>query len=67
MGPFLDEAGREVRERYTPDQLELVTDYLAFTRDIQHRHVERLREMPAPRPARTGGRQSQGPRARGAA
>ncbi|MFJ6899871.1 MarR family winged helix-turn-helix transcriptional regulator [Streptomyces hokutonensis] len=66
MGPFLDEAGRAVRERYTPDQLELFIDYLTFARDLQHRHVERLRELPAPRPPRTGGRQSQGPRGGGA-
>jgi DNA-binding MarR family transcriptional regulator len=62
IGPFLENAGRQVLDRYTPDQLELVTDYLTFTRDIQQHHVEQLRKRPAPRPTRTGGRQAQGPR-----
>jgi hypothetical protein len=51
-----------VRARYTADQLELVIDYLTFTRDIQQEHVERLRKTPASHPTRTGGRQSPGPR-----
>ncbi|MGH1554721.1 hypothetical protein ACRAWF_30730 [Streptomyces sp. L7] len=40
-------------------------DYLTFARDLQHRHVERLGGC-RPRPPRTGGRQSQGPRGGGA-
>lgn len=62
IGPFIEDAGRQVSDRYTPEQLELVTDYLTFSRDIQQQHVERLREMPAPGPTRTGGRQATGPR-----
>ncbi|WP_234478496.1 MarR family winged helix-turn-helix transcriptional regulator [Streptomyces sp. MBT65] len=62
IGPFIEDAGRQVRDRYTPEQLELVADYLTFTRDIQQGHVERLREVPASRATRTGGRQSPGPR-----
>ena len=62
LGPFLDDAGGRVRARYTADQLELVIDYLTFTRDVQQEHVERLRKTPASHPARTGGRQSPGPR-----
>lgn len=62
IGPFLDDAGRKVFDRYTPDQLELVIDYLTFSRDVQQQHVERLRDTPASHPARTGGRQSPGPR-----
>ncbi|MFJ9244677.1 MarR family winged helix-turn-helix transcriptional regulator [Streptomyces sp. NPDC101776] len=62
IGPFVEDAGRRVRGRYTPDQLELVIDYLTFTREIQQGHVERLREMPASRATRTGGRQAPGPR-----
>ncbi|MEV0480171.1 MarR family transcriptional regulator [Streptomyces sp. NPDC050508] len=62
IGPFLDDAGRKVFDRYTPDQLELVVDYLTFSRDVQQQHVERLRKTPAPGPTRTGGRQSRGPR-----
>ncbi|MFD4559599.1 MarR family winged helix-turn-helix transcriptional regulator [Streptomyces sp. NPDC058469] len=52
IGPFLEDSGQRVRERYTPDQLELVIEYLTFTRDIQQRHVERLRKTPALTPPR---------------
>ncbi|MEV6501443.1 MarR family winged helix-turn-helix transcriptional regulator [Streptomyces prunicolor] len=62
IGPFLEDAGREVFDRYTPEQLELVIDYLTFSRDIQQQHVERLRKAPAAGPTRTGGRQVRGPR-----
>ncbi|WP_043673646.1 MarR family winged helix-turn-helix transcriptional regulator [Streptomyces xylophagus] len=62
IGPFIEDAGRQVRDRYTPEQLELVADYLGFSRDIQQQHVERLRKLPAPRPTRTGGRQATGSR-----
>ncbi|WP_424217286.1 MarR family winged helix-turn-helix transcriptional regulator (plasmid) [Streptomyces sp. BI20] len=62
IGPFIAEAHREVAGRYSPEQLELITDYLTFTREVQLRHVERLREMPAPGPGRSGGRQARGPR-----
>jgi len=62
IGPFLDDAGRKVFDRYTPEQLELVIDYLTFSRDIQQQHVERLRKAPAAGPTRTGGRQVRGPR-----
>lgn len=62
IGPFLDDAGRKVFGRYTPEQLELVIDYLTFSRDVQQQHVERLRETPATGPTRTGGRQVRGPR-----
>jgi DNA-binding MarR family transcriptional regulator len=62
IGPFLADAGQQASDRYTPEQLELVADYLAFSRDIQQQHVERLRELPAPRPTRTGGHQATGPR-----
>ena len=62
IGPFLDDAGRKVFGRYTAEQLELVIDYLTFSRDVQQQHVERLRKEPAPGPTRTGGRQVQGPR-----
>ncbi|WP_405485653.1 MarR family winged helix-turn-helix transcriptional regulator [Nocardia sp. NBC_00511] len=48
MTPFLDEAGRRVLDRYTPEQLELIVDFLTFNRDIQDQHVQRLRELPTP-------------------
>ncbi|MFE4632214.1 MarR family winged helix-turn-helix transcriptional regulator [Streptomyces sp. NPDC056773] len=62
IGPFVDDAGQLITARYTPEQLELVTDFLVFTRGIQQKHVERLRKMPASRPGRSGGRQAPGPR-----
>ncbi|WP_405015834.1 MarR family transcriptional regulator [Kitasatospora sp. NBC_00070] len=62
IGPFVDDATRQVGDRYTPEQLELVTDFLTFTRDIQQQHVEKLRGTPAAGPSRTGGRQAPGPR-----
>lgn len=67
MGPFLADAIEQVNDRYTSDQLKLVTDFLTFSRDIQQRHIDRLRELPAPRPTRTGGKQSPGPRGTGRA
>ncbi|WP_371619089.1 MarR family winged helix-turn-helix transcriptional regulator [Streptomyces sp. NBC_00454] len=67
IGPFLGDAGQQVATRYDAGQLELVADFLTFTQEIQQRHVDRLRTMESPRPGRTGGRQSPGPRAGGAA
>jgi DNA-binding MarR family transcriptional regulator len=61
MGPFLDEAFR-LLDRYTPDQLELVTDFLAASHRLQEFHVQRLRELPAPRTRRAvGGRRAPSP------
>lgn len=62
MTPFLDDAIRQVNDRYTADQLELVTDFLTFSQEIQQQHILRLRELPSPRPGRTGGKQAPGPR-----
>ncbi|WP_405497186.1 MarR family winged helix-turn-helix transcriptional regulator [Streptomyces sp. NBC_00096] len=63
LAPFLDDAGRQVRTRYSAEQLELVADFLTFSQEIQQRHVHRLRELPSPHPGRTGGKQTPGPRA----
>ncbi|WP_328296600.1 MarR family transcriptional regulator [Streptomyces sp. NBC_00435] len=60
--PFLGEATRQVHARYSAEQLELVADFLSVNQEIQQRHVHRLRELPAPHPGRTGGRQAPGPR-----
>jgi DNA-binding MarR family transcriptional regulator len=62
IGPFLDDATRRVMERFSPGQLETVIEFLTVNREIQQEHVTRLRELPAPRPPRTGGRQAPGPR-----
>lgn len=59
LTPFLDDVTERLLPLYTADQLALVTDFLTRTRDIQQQHTERLREMPASRPDRTGGRQAQ--------
>lgn len=62
MAPFLEDAGQRVNDRYSAEQLELVADFLAFTEEIQQQHIRRLRELPSPRPGRTGGKQAPGPR-----
>ena len=61
MAPFLDDAAH-VLARFTPERLELVTDYLTASREAQEVHIQRLREMPAPGPKRPGGRQPLGQR-----
>ncbi|MFF3213053.1 MarR family winged helix-turn-helix transcriptional regulator [Streptomyces sp. NPDC002886] len=67
IAPFIEDSTRQVMERYTAEQLELVADFLTFSQGIQQQHVQRLRETTAPGPARSGGRQSSGPRRTGAA
>ncbi|WP_327257076.1 MarR family winged helix-turn-helix transcriptional regulator [Streptomyces sp. NBC_01244] len=66
IAPFIEDSARQVMERYTAEQLELVADFLTFNQGIQQQHVQRLRAMPAPGPARSGGRQAPGPRRTGA-
>ncbi|MFD5144034.1 MarR family winged helix-turn-helix transcriptional regulator [Streptomyces sp. NPDC058401] len=66
IAPFIEDSTRQVMERYTAEQLELVADFLTFSQGIQQEHVQRLRETPAPGPARSGGRQTSGPRRNGA-
>ncbi|MBR7836834.1 MarR family transcriptional regulator [Actinospica durhamensis] len=62
IGPFLDDATRRILERFEPEQLETVIAFLTVNREIQEEHTARLRAQPAPRPPRSGGRQSPGPR-----
>lgn len=62
IGPFIEDASQQVSDRYSAEQLELVADFLAFSQEIQQQHIRRLRELPSPRPGRTGGRQAPGPR-----
>ncbi|WP_089100337.1 MarR family winged helix-turn-helix transcriptional regulator [Streptomyces hyaluromycini] len=64
MGPFLADTAERLLPHYTPEQLALVADYLTRSRDIQQEHTERLRQLPAARAPRSGGRQSPGPRNR---
>ena len=65
IAPFLDDASQKVSGRYSLEQLETIVDFLTFSRGIQEEHVARLREFPAPRPPRSGGRQPPGPRTKG--
>ncbi|MCX4782712.1 MarR family winged helix-turn-helix transcriptional regulator [Streptomyces sp. NBC_01264] len=67
IAPFIEDSTRQVMGRYSAEQLELVADFLTFSRNIQQEHVRRLRELPAPGPSRSGGRQAPGPRRTGAA
>ncbi|MFE3026567.1 MarR family winged helix-turn-helix transcriptional regulator [Nocardia tengchongensis] len=45
MGPFLDDS-RRVLDRFTPQQLELVAEFLDVNRSVQNDHVQRLRTIP---------------------
>ncbi|MEV6430723.1 MarR family transcriptional regulator [Nocardia sp. NPDC051463] len=44
MAPFLDDS-RHMVERYTRDQLELITDFLDASRTVQDDHVRQLRAI----------------------
>ena len=61
--PFLNDAGQQISDRFSAEQLETVIEFLTYSREIQEEHTERLRKLPAPRPPRTGGRQALGPAA----
>ncbi|MHA6765558.1 MarR family winged helix-turn-helix transcriptional regulator [Streptacidiphilus sp. PAMC 29251] len=61
MTPFLDDSAR-VLERFSPEQRELVVDFLTVTRETQELHIQRLRDLPATGPKRSGGRQAPGQR-----
>ncbi|AXG80959.1 MarR family winged helix-turn-helix transcriptional regulator [Streptomyces paludis] len=60
--PFIGDAAEKVAARFTPEQIETVIDFLAFTRDIQNEHTQLLRDVPEPAHRRSGGRQAPGPR-----
>jgi DNA-binding MarR family transcriptional regulator len=64
MGPLLDDVAERLLPQYTPEQLALIADYFARSRDFQQEHTERLRQIPAAGGPRTGGRQAPGPRGR---
>ncbi|MEV5528961.1 MarR family winged helix-turn-helix transcriptional regulator [Streptomyces prunicolor] len=61
IAPFLDDSAR-VLTRFTPEQLELVADFLTASRKTTEVHLQRLRDMSATSPKRSGGRQAPGPR-----
>ncbi|WP_431040769.1 MarR family winged helix-turn-helix transcriptional regulator [Streptomyces sp. P1-3] len=48
IGPLLDEGRRELLTRYSVEQIELITEFLERTTNIQKRHVARLRALPTP-------------------
>jgi len=43
LGPFLEDS-EKVLDRYTPEQLTLITDFLTTNRENQEAHVRRLRD-----------------------
>jgi DNA-binding MarR family transcriptional regulator len=47
MGPYLADSTEQVLDRYSARELELVIDFLDFTRSIQQHHLQRLRELTA--------------------
>ncbi|WP_329549978.1 MarR family transcriptional regulator [Streptomyces sp. NBC_01356] len=61
IAPFLDDSAR-ILTRFTPEQLELVAAFLRASRETTEVHVQRLRDMSATSPKRSGGRQAPGPR-----
>jgi DNA-binding MarR family transcriptional regulator len=48
MAPFLEDSVGQVVARYSAEQMELVTDFLAFSGRIQNEHTRRLREVASP-------------------
>jgi DNA-binding MarR family transcriptional regulator len=46
--PLIDDGRRRVRGRYTAEQLELVIDFLTFVREVEERHLARLRDISTP-------------------
>jgi DNA-binding MarR family transcriptional regulator len=43
IAPLVDEGHRDVLARYSPEQIDLITDFLDRTRSLTQRHTERLR------------------------
>ncbi|MFB7666351.1 MarR family winged helix-turn-helix transcriptional regulator [Kitasatospora sp. NPDC056138] len=46
LAPLLDEGTRDLLTRYSVEQIELITEFLDRTGELQRSHVERLRAMP---------------------
>jgi DNA-binding MarR family transcriptional regulator len=46
IGPLVEDGQRRLLTRYTPDQLELITDFLDRATGLQRDHVQRLRRRP---------------------
>ena len=46
--PHIDDANRQFLDRYSLEQLLLITDFMTFSTAIQQRHTERLRTVPTP-------------------
>lgn len=47
-GPHIEDAGRQLVNRYNAEQLRLVIDFMTFSTTIWQRHTERLRALPTP-------------------
>jgi DNA-binding MarR family transcriptional regulator len=45
MAPLLSD-GQQLIARYSPEQIDLITDFLTRTRDLQQAHSQRLRQRP---------------------
>ncbi|MBU3066710.1 MarR family transcriptional regulator [Nocardia sp. NEAU-G5] len=52
VGPLIIDGERELAAKYDTAQLRLVTDFLHTNTTIQQRHIDRLRDRPAPSSAR---------------
>lgn len=62
--PLLEDGHREVLTRYSDEQLEIIIDFLIRNSELQKRHVQRLRAMPAPGKDRPIGAGCRGPDSR---
>jgi DNA-binding MarR family transcriptional regulator len=50
MGPLVAEGNQRLLRRYSAEQLDLITEFLASARDLQEAHTRRLRQLrPYPR------------------
>src|SRR5579875_2881019 len=48
LAPLLSDGSRELLPRYSSEQLEIIADFLRRARDLQQRHVDRLRAIAGP-------------------
>lgn len=56
IGPLIDEGNQDLLTRYSVEQIELITEFLGRTGELQERHIRRLRALPTPAGSRTRAR-----------
>jgi DNA-binding MarR family transcriptional regulator len=48
IAPLLSDGSRELLPRYSSEQIEIIADFLRRARDLQQRHIDRLRATSGP-------------------